>query len=41
MEGEIWENAEMTDGQKGIIVLIIVLVLIIRIMDKECGGDKE
>jgi hypothetical protein len=31
----------MTDGQKGMIVLIIVLVLIIRIMDKECGGDKE
>lgn len=41
MEGEIWENAEMTDGQIGIVVLIIVLVIIIKIMDKECGGDKE
>jgi len=30
----------MSDGQIGVLILIVVLVLIIRIMDKECGGEK-
>lgn len=43
MEREIWQDdkgtgsKEMTDGQIGAFILILILLLIIRIMDKKCG----
>ena len=44
LEREIWEKREkdkgtgdMTDGQVGAVVLILALLIIIRIMDKENG----
>ena len=37
MERKIWESAEMTDGQIGLTILIVAMILIIRIMDKNEG----